>query len=102
MSSEKVDAVPDWYPGKKLGTKPGPASVISLQNQKVVARSAMAMKARGEEPTYAALIATNPNALLNPNTGKPIDKKRLYYIMSSLCFDDADNPEDTWSHFHGI
>ena len=74
---KKVDADPDWYPGKKVGARPGPASVVSVQNQKVVARSAMAMKERGEEPTYAALVATNPNALLNPHTGNPVNKKRV-------------------------
>ena len=99
---KKVDADPDWYPGKKVQTKFGPASVISVQNQKVVARSAMAMKKRGEEPTFAAVVAANPNALLNPNTGKPVNKKRVYAIMSTLCFDDPDNPDDTWSHLARI
>ena len=95
---KKIDADLDWYPGKKAGSKPGPKSVISVQNQKTVARSAMAMKARGEEPTYPALIASNPQALLNPQTCKPVGKKRVYAIMESLCFDDPENPDDTWSH----
>ena len=58
----------------------------------------MAMKARGEEPTYPALIASNPQALLNPQTCKHVGKKRVYAIMESLCFDDPENPDDTWSH----
>ena len=96
---KRTDGDPDWYPGKKEGaTPPGPKSVITPQNQQVVARSAMAMKARGEEPTYPALIAANPRALLNPQTGNPVGKKRVYAIMESLCFDDPENPDDTWSH----
>ena len=58
----------------------------------------MAMKERGEEPTYASIVANNPNALINPATGAVVTKKRVYAIMSGLCFDDPDDPEDTWSN----
>ena len=95
---KKIDADLEWYPGKNAGSKPGPKSVISVQNQKTVARIAMAMKERGEEPTYPTLIASNPQALLNPHTGKPVGKKRVYAIMESLCFEYPENPDDTWSH----
>ena len=61
---KKVDADPERYPGKKVGSKPGPMSVITVQSQLTLARSEMAMKERGEEPTYAALVPANPKALL--------------------------------------
>jgi len=66
----------------------GPQSVITAQNQAIVARSAMAMKDRGEEVTYPAMVAANKNALMNPETGKPVGKKRLYSIMNDRCYDD--------------
>ena len=56
------------------------------------------MKERGEEPTYASIIASSPNALNNPATGTVVTKKRVYAIMSDLCYDDPDGPEDTWSN----
>eukprot|EP00973_Karenia_brevis_P024701 3406376-Karenia_brevis.AAC.1 len=92
----KMDADPSWYPGKKEGSTPGPASVISGTNQTVIAKSAMAMKARGVEPTYSQIIASNPRAAMNPETKKPVGKKRIYSILESSCYDDPDNPEDTW------
>ena len=52
--------------------------MVSPQNQAVAARSAMAMKGRGEEPTYAKMVAACPGALRNPKTCEPVGKKRVY------------------------
>ena len=93
---EKINADRDWFPGKSMQESHGPQSVITLKNQAIVARSAMAMKDRGEEVTYPAMVAANKNALMNPETGKPVGKKRLYSIMSERCYDDPAHPEDTW------
>ena len=93
-----MDADPDWYPGKAVLHARGPKSVITARNQNVVAQSAMSMKARGEEPTYPALVPTNLVALLNPETGKPVSKKRVYAILTERCYDDPGNPQDLWSH----
>ena len=95
---EKIDADPEWYPGKAEVNARGPKSVITARNQNVAAQSAMSMKARKIEPTYPALVAANPVALLNPNTGKPVDKKRVYAILRERCYDDPGNPQDTWAH----
>ena len=95
---EKVDADADWYPGKCTQKVFGPESVISKTNQAVVARCAMAMKARGEDPTYPRLVAANPTALLNPKTEEPVGKKRLYSILTERCYDDPDNQQDTWGN----
>ena len=94
----KLDADPEWFPGKTDRTSYGPASVITPTNQAIVARSAMAMAARGQEPTYPELIANNPAALLNPDTNEPVGKKRVYAILKERCHDDPDDPEDTWKH----
>lgn len=94
----KLDADPDWFPGKSDRTTFGPASVITPTNQAIVAKSAMAMAARGEEPTYPSLVAKNKVALLNPETKQPVGKKRVYAILEERCYDDPDDPEDTWKH----
>jgi len=92
----KIDADPEWFPGKSDRTVNGPASVITPTNQAIVARSAMAMAQRGEEPTYAALVANNKRALQNPETNEPVNKHRVYDILRSRCYDDPDDPDDTW------
>ena len=95
---KRMDADPDWFPGKSCQQSFGPPSVITPTNQSIVARSAMAMSSRGKEPTYPALVANNPQALLNPVTGEIVGKKRLYAILKERCFDDPDNAEDTWEN----
>ena len=92
----KVDADPEWFPGKSLQEQFGPPSVITPRNQAIVARSAMAMRARGEEVTYPALVANNKEQLTNPETGEVVNKKRVYAILEERCYDDPTNPEDTW------
>ena len=67
--------------------------MISGAKRKLLARSAMAMAQRGEEPTYPALVAANPKALLNPATGEPVDKKNVYDILRAECYDDDDDPD---------
>ena len=44
----KLDADPQWLPGKNDQTTFGPASAISPINQAIVARSAMAMAESGK------------------------------------------------------
>ena len=94
----KLDEDPQWYPGKSIQKSFGPASAITPTNQAIVARSAMAMAARGEEPTYRELVANNKRALENPATGEPVSKHRVYTILEERCYDDPDHPEDTWTH----
>ena len=91
----KVDVDPAWFPGKSSQERFGPLPVINGTKRKLVARSAMAMAQRGEEPTYPALVAANPKALLNPATGEPVDKKIVYDILRAECYDDDDDPDDT-------
>ena len=56
------------------------------------------MKARGEEPTYPALLAANPLALKNVETGEMASKFTVYTILRKECYDDPDSPHDAWTH----
>ena len=95
---EKIDADRDWFPGKSRQERHGPQSAITPTKQAIVARSAMIRKEQGAEITYPSMLAANPAALMNPDTGEPVGKKRVYSIMRERCYDDEDDPEDTWDH----
>ena len=93
-----VDADPAWFPGKSSQERFGLLPVLNGTKRKLVARSAMAMAQRGEEPTYPALVAANPKALLNPATGEPVGNKIVYDILRAECYADDDDPDGTWAH----
>ena len=94
----KVDGDPDWFPGKSGRTKSGPASVLTPTKQAAVARTAMNLKKRKREPTYANAVAQNRDALTNPETGEPVDKNMYYKILRHGCCDNPENEEDTWAN----
>ena len=71
---------------------------MSNTDEACVARCAMQMKKRGEEPTYPRLVALCPKATQNSETGEPVDKRAVYNTLRSRCYDDDDDPEDTWSY----
>ena len=87
-------ADPEWYPGKTYRKRPGPQAVLHGKKRKQVATSAMNLKKEGAEPTYAAIAARCPAAVVNPDTGKPVDKKLVYTVLKTDCYDR--NPEDPW------
>ena len=49
----RVDADPEWYPGKNYRKRAGPQAVLQGKKRKQVAKSAMNLKKEGGEPTYA-------------------------------------------------
>lgn len=57
---------PDWYPGKQSSDckKSGRKKTITAQQEATLAKSAMALKAHGVEPTAAAVKAQAPVAHL--------------------------------------
>ena len=57
---DRVDADPDWYPGKNYRTRSGPAPVLRGTKRRQVAKSAMDLKKGGGEPTYPAIAARCP------------------------------------------
>ena len=63
---QKMAEDDDWLPGKVYGNLGGRPSAISETNKSIIASSAMAMKQRGVEPTYALIIAQCPNASISP------------------------------------
>ena len=54
----------------------------------------MALKARGQEPTAASVIAQCPLASLNAATHAPVEKRVVYDVMRSLCHDG--DPAKPW------
>ena len=76
---------PEWFPGKICGggTLGGRPPVLSETNQSVIARSAMALKDKGIEPTYPLVIAQCSNAAFNPETGEFVCKQVIYSIFES-------------------
>ena len=57
----KIDADPEWFPGKHSGRKRGPKPVLTKAKRRCIASSAMAAKsARGEEPSVDAAILACP------------------------------------------
>ena len=67
----KMTTDSEWFPGKIMGSGSlgGRPPALSETNQSVIARSAMALKVKGVEPTYPLAIAQCPNAAVNPETG---------------------------------
>ena len=87
----KVDADPDWYPGKSSQVVHGPAQVLTSVQVSAIARNAQALKAKGVEPTYSRIVSSCPLATLNHNTGKAVDKKRVYDVFRANCKDEGAN-----------
>ena len=92
----KMDADADWFPGKSLQEEFGPAPVLSGIKRHAIAKCAMNMKSRGVEPTYARVVAACPQATLNPETERPVAKKRVYEVFREECYDE--DPEEPWTH----
>ena len=95
---KKLDDDPQWFPGKSTQETFGPSSVITPRNQATAARQFMALKKRGREPTYPNAVAVAADALRNPDTGEPVDKRRVYKIFETRCYDDPEDKTDTWKH----
>ena len=83
----KINDDPDWYPGKHSEESRGPKPALSGAARHSIKRSAEAMKAEGLEPTYGLVCARCPNAVRNPETGEPVDKKVVYNVFRSDCYD---------------
>ena len=93
---KKMDADPAWYPGKSEYACKGPPRQLLKCKAAAIAKSAMTMKKKGAEPTYAKVVAACPTASINPSTGQPFGKKRVYQVLRERCFDET--PEKPWDH----
>ena len=84
----KADSDDDWYPGRvKEGRGRKPALTGLARSS--IQRSAEAIKRNGGEPTYVRILASCPEAVKNPATGKPVDKKRVFDVFETQCYDDG-------------
>ena len=92
----KVDADDDWFPGKANYENCGAPATMTGQQRATLARCAMGMKEKGEEPTYGTIVAKCPKAALNPKTGQPFSKFTVYGVFREDCYDDE--PFLPWEH----
>ena len=85
---EKVDADPEWFPGKHYGEKKrGPKPVFTKSKRARVASSGMSQKADGEEPCVDVTIVKCPAATWNPITKKPFCDKTIRKVWLTECYD---------------
>ena len=91
----RIDGDEVWFPGKIYRTRSGPQRALSGTSRALIATSAMALKSRGGEPTYRTTLASCPSAALNPATGRPVDKKRIYAVFRADCHDG--DPAEPWA-----
>ena len=96
------DEDPDWYPGQQNeeAQKRGPKRKFTVQKQMAIAKSAMALKAAGEEPTVDAVRARCPTASINPDTGNVFDDKLILEVFRTRCYDN--DPEHPWKHQNAL
>ena len=80
----KIDADPDWFPGKHTGAKRGPKPWFNSAKRRCVAESMMAQKRnRGEDPSVEAAILNCPKATMNPKTKKPFCDKTIQDVFTT-------------------
>ena len=92
----KMDADSDWFPGKANYTSVGAPGLLTGPKRTALARCAMALKAKGVEPTYGRIIAACPRAAANPRTKQPFSKATVYSVLKDDCYDD--DPCFPWQH----
>ena len=93
---EKIDNDEDWFPGKKRNATPGPQPVLSGAKRRKVAKKAMDMKNAGIEPTYSRVLAECGSDVVNPATGRPLDKRAIYNVFRTDCYDEDSG--NYWKH----
>ena len=78
---QKIDDDEGWYPGKQYGEKRGRKRVLQGVKALAVARCAQAKKARGVDPTYGQVCGSCKDAVINPETGRPVDKRAVHVVF---------------------
>ena len=79
-------------------SKGGRPKVITGQQEHAIATSAMAMKERGLVPSVSAILASCPQATLNPETDEPFSAKVILRVFKTKCYDQ--DPEHPWNYDH--
>lgn len=78
---QKIDADPEWYPGKHVGGTQGPKRTLRGAKVNAIASAAKRLKTQRDEPAYSRIVAACPNAAINPKTKQPVDKKLIYNVF---------------------
>ena len=94
----KIDNDGDWYPGKQYGEKRGRKRVLQGAKALAIANCAQSKKARGVDPTYGQVCGSCKDAVINPGTGNPVDKRAVYVVFKERCYDDPEDPDNMWSN----
>ena len=85
---KKVEADPDWYPGKHQQTKKrGRKPILTKAKRARIASSAMSQKTEGHEPSVDVTITRCPSSTLNPETEKPFCDKTIRKVWLEECYD---------------
>ena len=80
---KKVDADPDWFPGKHSGMPRGPKPQLTPRKRRCIAKSAMeAKRRRRQEPCIAAVVEACPRATLNESTGQPFSANTIRKVFT--------------------
>ncbi len=93
---DKTDEDPNWFPGKRDGKKSGRKRVLRGPKKSAVVSAAKRIKAEGGEPTYSAMVAACPKALINPDTEEPVDTKAVFAVFRESCYDE--DPSRPWAN----
>ena len=48
--------------------------------------------------TYAHVLGNCKDAVKNPATGKPVDRRAVYTVFQERCYDDEEDPSNTWTN----
>lgn len=91
---QRVDGDPDWFPGKISDTKRGRPPLLTPAKKRCLATSAMAIKARGDEPSVDEVIQRCPSSSFNPKTKRPFCNKTIQKkVFLEECYDfEPDHP----------
>ena len=82
----KVDADPDWFPGKHNGKRRGRKPLLTPQKRRCIARPAMEAKRRhGQEPCAAAVVEACPRATLSEATRQPFSANTIRKVLQSVA-----------------
>ena len=96
---ERVDEDPaGWYPGRSEGKSGRPQALTPLK-RKTVAKSMMAAKKRGLNPSYELALDLCPKATTNEQTQQAFCRKSINEVLTTECYDET--PERPWEFRFG-
>ena len=96
---ERVDTDPaGWYPGRADG-KTGRPQQLTPKKRKSIAKSMMAAKKRGLNPSYELALDLCPKATTNDTTKEAFTRPAINAVLTTDCYDET--PERPWEYRFG-